>query len=80
MPVSFASPFPFVAAAAAAQGGQEDPLLMVATLAVRFLHTYEYTSVCVVFFPQPIPISLTDADKTKPTTASPRGGGGCCWC
>jgi hypothetical protein len=36
VPVAFASPFPFVAEAAAAEGEQEEPLLMVATLTVSF--------------------------------------------
>lgn len=37
VPASFAAPFGFVAAAAQAEGEQEDPLLMVATLTVRVL-------------------------------------------
>lgn len=37
VPVSFASPFAFVAAAVAADKEQEDPLLMVTTLTVRAL-------------------------------------------
>lgn len=37
MPVSFASPFPFVAASVAAEGEQEDPALLVTTLTVRGL-------------------------------------------